>query len=79
MVSALRIAASAAFRARTADPPASASFFRVARSFSTAHENSTTAPPRAIQPSTGWMRKMMARNTGVHGASKSGMIPGPLR
>ena len=74
MASALRIAASAAFRERASSPFASVSFLRVARSFNTAHTNSTAAPPAAIQPSTGWMRKTMARNTGTQGASKSGMI-----
>ena len=79
MASALRIAASAAFRARAETPLASASFFRVARSFNTAQMNSATAPPSAIQPRTGWIRKMMARNTGAQGASKRGMTPGPPR
>ena len=79
IASALRTAASAAFSARAADPLASDSFRRVARSLSTAHPNSASAPPNPIQPSTGWTRNTTPRKTGAQGASKSGITAGPPR
>ena len=70
--SALRTAASAAFRARVSAPLASVTFFRVVTSFNTAQPNNAMAPPGRSQPRSGWIRKMMARKTGVQGASNRG-------
>ena len=77
MASALRIAASAAFSARTDASLASISLRRVARSLTTAKPNSSTAPAMPMVPSTGWIMKTTARNTGDQGASNSGMMPAP--
>ena len=43
----------------------------VAHSFASVSRNSSAAPPSAIQPSSGFSRKMTARKIGTQGTSNS--------